>query len=96
MVFWSGQLVSLLGSSVASFVIIWWITLEMESALYLAIASVVGFAPMIILVPFTGVLVDRWNRKALIGIVDFLQALATVTLIIFFWFDVASIWLVSL
>ncbi|MCK5593260.1 MFS transporter, partial [Candidatus Bathyarchaeota archaeon] len=94
MVFWSGQLVSLLGSSVASFVIIWWITLEMESALYLAIASVVGFAPMIILVPFTGVLVDRWNRKALIGIVDFLQALATVTLIFFFWFDVASIWLV--
>ncbi len=94
MLLWSGQLVSLLGSSVASFVIIWWITLETESALYLSIASLVGFAPMIILVPFTGVLVDRWDRKVLIGIVDFLQALATVVLIFFFWFDIVSVWLV--
>ncbi len=90
--FWSGQLVSLLGSSIASFVIIWWIMLETESALYLSIASVVGFAPMVILTPFAGVLVDRWSRKALIGIVDFLQALVTVVLIFFFWLDVVSIW----
>lgn len=90
--FWSGQLVSLLGSSISSFVIIWWITLETESALYLSIASVVGFAPMVILTPFAGVLVDRWSRKALIGIVDFLQALVTVVLIFFFWLDIVSIW----
>jgi len=74
--FWSGQLVSLLGSSISQFVIIWWITLETESALYLSIASLLAFAPMVILGPFTGVLVDRWSRKALIGIVDFLQALS--------------------
>ena len=90
--FWSGQLISLLGSSIASFVIIWWITLETESALYLSIASVVGFAPIVVLTPFTGVLVDRWSRKALIGIVDFLQALVTVVLIFFFWLNIVSIW----
>jgi len=90
--FWSGQLVSLLGSSVASFVIIWWIALEMESALYLAVASLLGFAPMIILAPFAGVFVDRWSRKPLIGIVDFLQALATVVLIFMFSLGNVSIW----
>jgi DHA3 family macrolide efflux protein-like MFS transporter len=90
--FWSGQLVSLLGSSVAQFVIIWWITLETESALYLAIASLLGFAPMVILTAFAGVLVDRWSRKALIGVVDFLQALATVVLIFLFWSDSVLIW----
>ena len=90
--FWSGQLVSLLGSSVASFVIIWWITLETESALFLSIAALLGFAPMVILGPFTGVLVDRWSRKALIGIVDFLQALVTVVLIFLFWLDIVSMW----
>lgn len=89
--FWSGQLVSLLGSSIASFVIIWWITLETGSPLYLSIASLVGFAPMIILSPFAGVLVDRWSRKALIGIADFLQALTTVALIFLFWLDIVSI-----
>ena len=90
--FWSGQLVSLLGSSIAQFVIVWWITLETESTLYLSIASVLGFVPIVILGPFTGVLADRWNRKALIGIVDLLQALATVLLIGLFWLDTIAIW----
>ncbi|UCE28887.1 MAG: MFS transporter [Candidatus Bathyarchaeota archaeon] len=89
---WSGQLASLLGSSVAQFVIIWWMTIETQSAVYLSIASFVGFIPQVILTPFAGVLVDRWNRKTLIGIVDFLQALATVVLILLFWLDVISIW----
>jgi DHA3 family macrolide efflux protein-like MFS transporter len=92
--FWSGQLVSLLGSSVAQFVIIWWITLETGSALYLSLASLLGFAPMIILSPFAGVFVDRWSRKALIGVVDFLQALVTVALILLFSVGIVSIWYV--
>jgi len=92
--FWSGQLVSLLGSSVAQFVIIWWITLETGSALYLSLASLLGFAPMIILSPFAGVFVDRWSRKALIGVVDFLQALVTVALILMFSVGIVSIWYV--
>ncbi len=89
---WSGQLVSLLGSSIAQFVIIWWITLETESALYLSIASLLGFAPMVALSPFAGVFVDRWSRKVLIGVVDFLQALATVALIFLFSLGIVSIW----
>ena len=92
--FWSGQLISLLGSSVAQFVIIWWITLETGSALYLSLASLLGFAPMIILSPFAGVFVDRWSRKALIGVVDFLQALVTVALILLFSVGIVSIWYV--
>ncbi len=91
---WSGQLISLLGSSIASFVIIWWITLETESPLYLAVASFAGLAPLVILMPFAGVLVDRWSRKAMIGVVDLLQAVATVALILLFWLNIVSIWLV--
>jgi DHA3 family macrolide efflux protein-like MFS transporter len=90
--FLSGQLVSLLGSSVTSFVIIWWITLETGSPMYLALASLVGFAPMIILAPFAGVFVDRWERKRLIGVADFLQALATILLIFLFSWSIVSIW----
>jgi len=82
----------LLGSSIAQFVIIWWITLETGSALYLSIASFLGLVPMVILTPFAGVLVDRWSRKALIGIADFLQALVTVVLIFLFWLSSVSIW----
>lgn len=92
--FWSGQLASLLGSSIAQFVIIWWVTLQTESAVYLSIASFVGFVPQIVLSPFAGVLADRWSRKKISGVTDFLQALASVALIFLFWLDLASIWYV--
>lgn len=90
--FWSGQLISLLGSSIAQFVIIWWITLETENTMYLALAAFLGLAPIVILAPFAGVLADRWSRKKIIVIADFFQALATVVLIFLFWFGLASIW----
>ncbi|NIQ04594.1 MAG: MFS transporter, partial [Candidatus Korarchaeota archaeon] len=48
--------------------------------------------PMVILSPFAGVFVDRWSRKALIGIVDFLQALTTVAIIFLFWLEIVVIW----
>jgi DHA3 family macrolide efflux protein-like MFS transporter len=92
MLFWSGQLISLLGSSIAQFVIIWWITLETKSALYLSLASLLGVAPMVIVAPFAGVLVDRWNRKILIAVVDFLQSLAVIVLVFLFWLNIVAIW----
>jgi DHA3 family macrolide efflux protein-like MFS transporter len=91
LVFWSGQIASTLGSSIVQFVIIWWITLQTRSGLYLSLAALVGLVPTILLSPFVGVLVDRWNRKLLIAMADFSQALATVVLIFLFWAGLASI-----
>ena len=89
--FWSGQLTSLLGSNIVQFVLIWWITVETESALYLSLSAFIGFAPTILLTPVAGVLVDRLNRKGLLGSVDFLQALATVVLLFLFRFNFATV-----
>lgn len=89
--FWSGQIASTLGSSVIQFVIIWWITLKTQSGIYLSLAALVGLVPMILLSPFVGVLVDRWNRKFLIASADFSQAVATLVLIFLFWVEAASI-----
>lgn len=91
LLFWSGQLVSLLGSSISQFVIIWWITLETESTFYLALASVLGLVPIVILGPIAGVLADRWNRKILILAADLLQALTTLALILLFLFGDTTI-----
>ena len=89
--FFGGQVASTLGSSIVQFVIIWWITLQTQGGAYLALASFVGLVPTILLSPLIGVLVDRWNRKALIALADFSQAMATVALIILFWTGTASI-----
>jgi DHA3 family macrolide efflux protein-like MFS transporter len=94
--FFFGQQFSLLGSSIAQFAIVWWINLETASTLYLSLAAFVGFVPMVILGFFTGVLADRFNRKVIIALADFVQALITVVLIIFFLLGWASIYMVLL
>jgi DHA3 family macrolide efflux protein-like MFS transporter len=84
--FFSGQQISLLGSSIVSFALIWWITKVTASELMLGIASLVSLGPFLLVVPFSGVIADRINRKALIFTVDLLQSLFTVVLTIIYMF----------
>lgn len=89
-----GQLISLLGSSIVMFAIIWWITIETESAIILSITSFLSFAPVLILVPFTGVYADRWNKKRIIIISDLLQAIFTLGLVILFAFGIVNLFFI--
>jgi DHA3 family macrolide efflux protein-like MFS transporter len=89
--FWVGQLISILGSSIVQFTIIWWVTLTYESALYLSLAAMLGFGSTIAVSLFAGVYVDRWSRRKLIATVDSLEVLMTIVLIYLFWTGQASI-----
>jgi DHA3 family macrolide efflux protein-like MFS transporter len=77
---WGGQALSLLGSQLVSFAIIWYLTVESGSATVLAIASMVGLLPWVILGPLVGPLVDRWDRRRTMIIADSIIALATMAL----------------
>lgn len=96
LIIWSGQSVSLLGSQLVQFALIWWLTQTTESATVLAMASLVGLVPQVVLGPFAGVLVDRWNRKLAMLTADGVVALASLLLAYLFWIDVAQIWHVFL
>ena len=86
-----GQMTSLFGSSIVMFTIILWITLETESAPILSLTYFLSFAPVLILIPFTGVFADRWNKKKIIIISDLSQALFTLGLIILFFIGVINL-----
>jgi MFS transporter, DHA3 family, macrolide efflux protein len=96
LVLWSGQAISLLGSQLVQFALIWWLTQKTGSATVLATASLMGLLPQVVLGPFVGVLVDRWNRRLTMLVADSLVALATVFLAYLFWIEVAAIWHVFL
>jgi DHA3 family macrolide efflux protein-like MFS transporter len=89
--FWTGQLFSLLGSSIVQFVLIVWITIETGSLLMLSLANFFFVFPILIITPIAGVFADRYDRKKLILIVDSIQAFLTVVLIGFFLFNFVSI-----
>jgi DHA3 family macrolide efflux protein-like MFS transporter len=77
---WSAQAVSLFGSSLVSFALVWWLTAETGSATVLATGTLVSLLPGIVIGPFAGALVDRWNRRLVIMVADGTVALATLAL----------------
>lgn len=89
---WGGQAVSLFGSQMVQFAIIWWLTKATGSATILAAASLVGLLPQVLLGPFAGVLVDRWPRRWVMFVADSLVALASLVLAYLFWSGAVEIW----
>ena len=89
---WTGQAISLLGSMLVQFALIWHLTVEHQSATILATASLVGLLPHVFLSPFVGALVDRWNRRAIMIAADTVIALATIILAVLFAVDVVELW----
>lgn len=91
-IIWSGQLFSILSSSVAQFAVVLWISLETGSAEVLSIATLMALLPQIILGPFAGVYVDRWNRKWTMILADSFVALCSALIALLFYLDVVELW----
>ena len=87
-----GQIVSLVGSALVQFALVWYVTKETGSAAVLATATTAAIVPNILLGPFVGALVDRWNRKLVMIIADLVVALATVVLAVLFATGAIQIW----
>lgn len=80
----------MLGSSISHFVIIWWMTDTTANTMLLSLASFLYFLPMTIVVALSGVVIDKWNRKTIIIVVDSLQAYVMLLVIIIFTFGRAN------
>jgi DHA3 family macrolide efflux protein-like MFS transporter len=93
---WTGQAISLLGSQLVQFALIWWLTRTTGSATVLAVASLVGLLPQVLLGPFIGAWVDRANRRLVMMVADSLIALATLLLAALFALGWVQIWHVYL
>src|SRR5436190_21391904 len=89
---WIGQALSLLGSQLVQFAIIWHLTQTTSSATTLAIASMMGLLPQVLLSPFIGTWVDRGNRRIILIASDSTVALATLILALLFALGVAEVW----
>jgi len=89
---WTGQAFSLFGSALVQFALVWWLTQKTGSATVLATSTMAALLPQIILGPFAGALVDRWNRRVIMIVADASIALATVLLIYLFATDQIQVW----
>ena len=93
-VFLTGQTVSLFGSMLVQYAVIWYLTLETKSGVVLALAAVFGFLPQAIVSIFGGVWADRLNRKLLIIGADSAIAVSTLVLALLMLSGVTDLWII--
>jgi len=96
MVVFAGQAFSLFGSRLVQFALVWWITETTGLASTLAFASIVAMLPQVLLGPFAGALVDRWNRKTVMMVSDSFIALVVVALAFLYGTGAIRLWHVFL
>ena len=91
-IIWTGQAFSLMGSALVQFALVWWLTAKTGAATILATSTLVALLPQILLGPFAGALVDRWNRRLIMIVADSGIAAATGVLIVLFATGVVQVW----
>ena len=79
-VFLTSQALSLFGSALVQYALMWHITLTTKSGTMMALMIILGFLPAFFLSPFAGVFADRHDRKRIIMLADAGIALATLGL----------------
>lgn len=91
--FLASQTVSLFGSALVQYAIMWYITLNTQSGVMMTISIICGFLPTFFLSPFAGVWADRYDRKKLIMLSDSLIAVSTLALAILYLIGYDALWL---
>ena len=93
--FWSiflGQALSLVGSAITQFVLLWWITDKTGSAAALATAGMAMLLPQAVLGPLGGVFADRHDRQIIMILTDLVSALCVLLLIMMFEYGNVELW----
>lgn len=91
--FLSAQTISLFGSSIVQYAIVWYITLTTSSGKMLMLSTLCGFLPQILISLFAGVWIDRYDRKKLVMLSDSVIAASTLALAVLFLAGYRNIWL---
>lgn len=78
LIIWFGQLVSIIGSGLTQFAIGVYVYQVTGSATQLSLILLVATLPRLLVAPFAGALVDRWDRRWVMIVSDSVAALSTV------------------
>ena len=91
-IFWLGQVISLVGTQMSGFGLTIWAYQLTGSATALALVGFFFITPLLLLSPVAGALVDRSNRKLMMMLSDLASGLATVAVAILYVSGHLQIW----
>ena len=91
--FLTSQAISIFGSFLVQYAIMWHITLTSQSGIMMTIYIICGLIPTFFVTPFAGVWADRFDRKKLIMLSDSFIAFVTLILAVLFYNGYNMLWL---
>ena len=89
---WLGQIVSTIGSYMTVFALTIWVWQVTGSATALTLVSFFVQLPRLLITPFSGIIVDRFNRKQLMLLGDIVAFLCTFTIGLLHFTDRLEVW----
>lgn len=95
-IMWSGQGVSIFTSAVIQMALVWYLTEQTGSAAVLTTATLISYLPQVLLGPFIGTLIDRYNRKMIMITSDLFIALTSLSIVISGFFGPVPVWLIMI
>ena len=91
-IIWAGQLISIIGSGLTGFGLAVWIFEQTGQATPFALTIMFANIPQVLLSPFAGALVDRWNRRQVMIVTDVGSAVITLGALLLLTLGQLQVW----
>src|SRR6266566_8015452 len=88
----TANVISLLGSGMYSAAVAWYILQATHSEVALGTFAVLQTLPAMLMLPFTGVLIDREDRRRLVMVLDAIRAVIILTVSILAFAGKVKVW----
>ncbi|VEP18197.1 Arabinose efflux permease family protein [Hyella patelloides LEGE 07179] len=96
LIVWLGQLISLLGSKLTEFALGFWILeqtyRETGTITQFAITILLIYLPKVVVSPFAGVIIDRWNRRSAMVLSDTVTGIVAIAVMVLVTTQKLAIW----
>ncbi len=95
-VVWAGQLVSLVGTNLTGFGLSIYVFQQTGSVTQLATVMLASTLPRILISPFAGALVDRWDRRKAMILADAGAGAGTIVLVVLYFTGSLALWNIAI
>jgi len=95
-VVWAGQLVSLIGTNLTGFGLSIYVFQQTGSVTQLATVMLASQLPQILVTPFAGALVDRWDRRKAMILADAGAGIGTIVLVVLYVTGSLALWNIAI
>ncbi len=92
LILWGSQSISSLGTAMTNFALVIWAYEQKGTATSITLLSVCSYLPSILFCFAAGTLADKWNKKKIMLVSDFIAAMGTLTVLLLYNTESLQIW----